>query len=188
MLLRNLILIGIVLPVFSMAKDYDHKFSADLPKLSAGIVAFEFSYLNHAHYTEFNIPIMYFAGGEDSWIHKFMSVRTIQMTGINYRKYYNPNLYSTELFLGIGSRIYYFKREPSEGYFGKYYKGEDVVHTTFISIEPEIGFQRYLSERYVLTVPLGFGVIVYHRQNGEISKYDQVRPMMHFGVELGYRF
>jgi hypothetical protein len=37
-------------------------------------------------------------------------------------------------------------------------------------------------------IPFGIGVILFGMKNGELVKFDKIRPAVHFSAELGFKF
>ena len=137
---------------------------------------------------EFNIPLMFLAGGQESWIKKHTAINSLIMVGANYRRFINQNIFPEILFFGLGARMYSISEDPTEENTGFLSHAPDTRETFFVSLEPELGFEKRINERLFITAPLGFGAILLYIEDGERSKTGRIRPMMHFGIDLGYRF
>jgi len=150
---RILVFLLIFLPAISWTQDYGHKISADCTKLAVGLIGIEYSRVDARSMQEINIPILFLAGNSENLLRKYSDISAFYMIGLNYRRFISQDIIPQNIFMGIGSRIYSIDEELLfEGLESR----AAISTTSFITLEPEIGFEKHITERLVLTVPLGF--------------------------------
>jgi len=186
---RISILFFISFTLITAQTEYKRSISIDFFSLPFGTLPFQLSFINNYANTELNIPIYYQLLGKNSLLTKFTGITKMFMTGINFRKFHNKRGQDKQFFWGFGSRFYYFEDNPKESMFDDFYKDDEQNNkTTILTLEPDFGYQWSLDERFILTIPFGIGVTLFGIKNGELFKFDKIRPAAHFAAELGYRF
>jgi len=163
--------------------------SIDCFNLPLGTLPLHLSFINDDGNMELNIPIYYQLFGKNSPIAKYTGITKMFMTGINVRKFPNKSKYGKRFFWGFGSRLYYFEDNPKESIFGDFYKDDKQTNqTTILTLEPDFGYQWSLDGPLFFRIPFGIGVILFGMKNGELVKFDKIRPAVHFSAELGIKF